>query len=68
MFGATSGHLRIRLHQFEARESRAQVAARKLRGLGRVAYVYAAALPRRPALHALVLTVAIVAVAAHAGG
>jgi hypothetical protein len=60
MFGATSGHLRIRLHQFEARESRAQVALRRLK-------TFVAILPRRSALHAFVLTIAIAAAAAHAG-
>jgi hypothetical protein len=60
MFGATSGHLRIRLHQFEARESRIEITLRKLR-------TFVAALPRRPALHAFVLAI-VAAVAAHAGG
>jgi hypothetical protein len=55
MFGATSGHLRIRLHQFEARESRIEITLRKLQ-------TFVAA------LHAFVIAIAVAAVAAHAGG
>jgi len=60
MFGTTSEHLRIRLHQFEVREPRAGAAWRALRSA-------VATVPQRYALHGLVLAVALAAAAANAG-
>ena len=61
MFGTVDEQLRIRLHQFEVRQSRGAVLFRGLRlAMGRM--------HRRHLLHGLVLSIALASAAAAMGG